>query len=186
MSSIKIYFFKWLCNIFIFADGHGDSIERTNAFFRVMAVIAPVSFALAIVSDWFSENLEFTLIAISFVLVNSFIGAIVHFINDRFQWEEFLTKTVKMLAIIAAVYFVLQGIISPVRDNIITEGFKASFKIATLLYPGSKILKNVFIWSKGEHPPKWIMQKVYNFQENGDLKAFLHSEYDKNNNEFND
>jgi hypothetical protein len=104
-----------------------------------------------------------------------------HHSAKRFDWEKLLYKTVKMLLIISGVYFVLQGIISPVGENIVTVGFKATFQVATLLYPGAKILKNLFILSKGEHPPKWIMQKVYNFQANGDLKAFLTTEIDEKN-----
>lgn len=51
--------------------------------------------------------------------------------------------------------------------------FRVVLQMTTLIYPLSKILKNIFIISKGEHPPEWIMKRIYNFQENGDLSAFL-------------
>lgn len=167
------FLIKLWCNIIIFSWGSVDTIDRAKAFGKVMFFIGPIAFIVESLELWYIENRAFTLFAAGFVLINAFTGAVVKKIQGKFDWETFFIKTIKMILIISGVYVILEGIVSPIGDNMVTDGFIASFQVATLLYPGSKILKNAFIWSDGEHPPKWIMQKIYNFQENGDLKQFL-------------
>ena len=169
---LKFLMTLW-CNIIIFSWGSVDAVDRLKALGKVMLVVGPVTFIAESLGLWYVENRAFTIFAAGFVLANAVTGGIVKKIQGRFDWEVLFIKTIKMILIISGVYVVLEGIVSPIGDNVVTDGFIASFQVATLLYPGSKILKNAFIWSDGEHPPKWIMQKIYNFQENGDLKEFL-------------
>lgn len=172
-TKLYIQLLKLYCNILIFADGNGPHEERIKGLGRAMLALGPISFVAGTLELWYEENTTFTLFAVGFVGANAVIGGIVHLMNNRFRWETFFLKTLKMVVIITGVYFVLEGIISPLGSNPVTTGFKAAFQVATLLYPGSKILKNFYIWSDGEHPPKYIMERVYNFQENGDLKEFM-------------
>jgi len=173
LQVIKLTFFKIYCNLLIFSDGSGDPLQRIESLGRVMMYFAPFAFFIGIMDMWYQDNKAFTLSATGFVFANAIIGAIAHFVRKDFNWEIFLIKTMKMVLIIAGVYFVLELVISPIGDNRITDGFRSAIQVSTLLWPGGKILKNFFIWSGGEHPPKWVMEKVYNFQKNGDLNAFL-------------
>jgi hypothetical protein len=50
------------------------------------------------------------------------------------------------------------------------ESFKILIQVVTLLYPVSKVLKNIYILSNKQFPPAFIMDKIYNFEKNGDLK----------------
>ncbi len=43
----------------------------------------------------------------------------------------------------------------------------------TLMYPVSKIVKNVFVLTGGKYPPKWIMKALYNYEKSGKLKDFF-------------
>jgi len=146
---------------------------RIDSFAKTMFIVGPIVFLSEILDLWFIENQSFTLFTTGFVLANALIGAIAHKLNGDFRFETFFVQTGKMVGIITVVYLVLEGIVSPIGDNVVADGAIAVFQVATLLYPGSKILKNVFIWSGGEHPPRWLMQRVFNFKQNGDLKAFL-------------
>ncbi len=176
LYKIKVQLLKLYVNLLISADRNSDETTRFLSFSRSLLVFAPAAFLLDLLGVWFDENQTFTLFTAAFVAANAFIGGIAHKIKGDFNWEKFLVKTLKMTGIICFTYIVLEGLVSPIGNNVITDGLIASFQVATLLYPGAKILKNIFIWSDGEHPPKWIMQKVYNFKENGDLKAFLNQE----------
>jgi len=190
---LKLNYFKLCANLIIFGNGNTDVIIRADSFFRAMAIFGPLVFISDILDLWFIENQSFTLFTAGFIFANAIIGAISHKIKGDFRFEMFFLKTGKMTGIVTLTYLVLEGIVSPIGDNSITSGIIAVFQVATLLYPGSKILKNIFIWSDGEHPPKFIMERLYNFKENGDLKAFLGdnsrgNNYDRrdNNNDFND
>jgi len=170
---IKFTFFKIYCNLLISSESAGDPIERIESFGHVLMYFAPFAFIVGVLGLWYEGNKVFTLSAAGFVFGNAIIGLVAHFMRGDFNWETFLTKTMKMVVIIAGVYFVLELIISPIGDNQITDGFRSTIQVSTLLWPGGKILKNFFIWSGGEHPPKWVMDKLYNFKNNGDLNAFL-------------
>ena len=172
---LKLNYFKLAVNVILMGHGDTNMYIRTDSFFKAMAIFGPIVFVCEILDLWFIENQSFTLFTAGFVVANAIIGGITHKIKGDFRFETFFIQTFKMTGIITLTYLVLEGIVSPIGDNSLTSGIIAVFQVATLLYPGSKILKNIFIWSDGEHPPKWIMEKVYNFKENGDLKAFLGS-----------
>lgn len=171
--------FKLYANMIIFADGSSQSVERIDSYARTLLVFAPLAFVSELLDLWFIENKSFSLFVGGFVLANAIVGGIAHQIKGDFSWEKLLVKTIKMAAIIVTTYIILEGLVSPMGVNPVSGGLIAAFQVATLLYPGSKILLNIFIWSDGEHPPKWIMEKVYNFKKNGNLTEFL-SENKKN------
>ncbi len=177
MNTLKIFFVKLYCNILIVADGNSHFMDRVESFFRSLIFFAPVAFVIEVLASWFNSNQEFTAAVLFFIFLNMVIGGVMHYKNPakKFDWGELLIKTMLILVVVLVTYFVLEIVISFAGDGLIIDGFRASLQIATLLYPGSKILKNVFILSNGQFPPKYIMDKVYKFQEDGDLAQFLNN-----------
>lgn len=177
MIALKLFFVKLYCNILIVADGNSSFMDRVESFFRSLIIFAPVAFVVEVLHSWFQTNQEFTAAVLFFIFLNMILGGIMHYKNPNkvFDWGELLIKTILMLSVVLVTYFVLEIVISFAGEGLVVNGFRASLQIATLLYPGSKILKNVFILSDGQHPPKWIMEKVYRFQEDGDLAEFINS-----------
>ena len=55
-------------------------------------------------------------------------------------------------------------------DNLAGEVFKVTIQIATILYPASKILKNIYVLSNKQYPPSFIMDKIYKFEKDGNVK----------------
>lgn len=177
MIALKLFLVKLYCNILIVADGNSSFMDRVEGFFRSLLIFAPVAFVVEVLHSWFKSNQEFTGAVLFFIFLNMVIGGIMHHRNPTkvFDWGELLLKTILMLCVVLGTYFVLEIVISFAGEGLIVNGFRASLQISTLLYPGSKILKNFFILSDGKHPPKWIMEKVYRFQEDGDLHQFINS-----------
>ena len=138
--------------------------------FKAIITIAPIAFMLEGFNIWFNNNHSFITAVIWVIMINMIVGAFTNYYNKSFNWEKFFIRTSSMVAIIITTYFTIELIISVANKNAITNGFETIIQIATLLYPGSKVLKNMYILSRGEYPPKWLMEKIYNFQENGDLK----------------
>ena len=175
LIGIKTYFLRIYCEIVLISDTNLTVLERIQHFIKSLLAFAPIAFVLNALEMWFMDNTQFTTGVIAVVLINMLLGAYTHKKRGTFNWRIFISKTIMMVFLINITYIVLELIISRAGDNFIVEGFRSALQVATLLYPGSKILKNVFILSKGEYPPKWIMQKIYNFEENGDLTEFLAS-----------
>lgn len=74
-----------------------------------------------------------------------------------------------MLMVVIVVYILLSIVGKFAGDSIVSECFQILVQVMTLFYPASKALKSIFVLSDEDYPPKWIMKKVYNFEEDGDL-----------------
>jgi len=173
MSFIKAVFLKIYYNLIIVAQKGVATSERLEAFYNSAKYVSPVAFVLGLINAWYMENAEFTYAVLVIVFINMILGGIMHFRKGHFRWGTLLIKTMIMLIVIGVSYLVLEMIVSFAGSGLIIQGFRASIQVATLLYPGAKILKHIFILSNGEHPPKWVMDKLYKFKENGDLNQFL-------------
>lgn len=173
LFKLKLFFAKLFCNVVVTVDHNSDTLSRVESFIQSLKYFTPVAFILGALNAWYMSNKEFTYAMVIIVLINMILGGVMHFRKGAFKWESLLIKTIKVIAVIGLTYITLEMIISFAGDGIIIQGFRAVLQVATLLYPGAKILKNVFILSNGEYPPEWLMKKIYNFQQNGDLKEFL-------------
>lgn len=173
LLKLKVLLTKLYLNFILLADHSQTISERSEYLLRSVITLTPFVILLKVVNLWFTDNVLFGTGIILLIMINMFLGGAMHNRKKDFKWSLLIKKTVTMVVVTFTTYLVLEMIISILGKNMIVEGFRAALQVATLLYPGSKILKNIFILSKGEHPPKWIMQKVYNFKDNGDLAAFL-------------
>jgi len=184
MEKIKVILIKIFFNIILITDKDFSILGRLYVFFMSVLSFTPIVFLLETFELWLGNNKQFTTAVILLIFINMVVGSYMHIKNKDFKWRKVILKTISMILIVNITYVVLELVIGRAGSNFIVEGFRATIKVATLLYPASKILKNIFILSKGEHPPKWLMVKVYNFQKNGDLKKFLEKnleEESKNN-----
>lgn len=186
---IKIRLLKVLLSLILIDNKDTGYFDRAYHYIKIVAKVAPIAFFIEVFSHWFMDNKDFAAAIIIVITVNMFLGAYMHFKKGTFSWKTFILKTMTMTVVINITYLVLELIISRAGENLIADTFRVTLQVATLLYPGSKIMKNIFVLSKGEHPPKWIMQKIYNFQSNGDLHSFLSTDDNKeseSDHDFND
>lgn len=85
-----------------------------------------------------------------------------------------------MIAVIIFGYTMLEMLKIRMGDNMLAQGFGITIEISTLLYPGSKVLKNLYILSNKQFPPAFIMERLYNFEKSGNLKDLLPNDEPKN------
>jgi hypothetical protein len=170
---MKILFLKKYFNVVLIGDDSLTITERLHYLWKSIITFAPIAFLLDAFNLWFGENKLFFSGVILFIFVNMSLGAWMHYKKKSFDWETLLKKTMIMVVAVLVTYLILEIILKVAGSNPVTEIFRTTLQVATLLYPGSKILKNIFILSEGEHPPQWVMEKIYNFQKNGDLSIFL-------------
>jgi len=172
-------------NIMVIGDSKFDRIERFLSWCKVSLIVTPAVYILSALGIWFTDNHIFTSFMLTFIVFNMLLGIYVHQWKIRdFEWSVLLTKTLEMCFIVIAVYGVLEMVLIVSKQNILTDIFRISLQVSTLLYPGSKILKNAFIISGGEYPPEWVMKRIYNFEKDGNLKNFINS--NQNNEENNE
>lgn len=148
--------------------------------------LAPIAFILSGLNIWFKDNTMFFSFIIFALIINMLAGIIRHKLCNTFSWEEFFTKNIVMWLVIILSYPVLEMLRYIAGDNIVSEGFKIIIQVATFLYPGSKILKNVYIISNGQFPSKFIMEGLYKFEQTGNTDYIFNRRKKEEDEDFED
>jgi hypothetical protein len=107
------------------------------------------------------------------------VGAIFHNKMGTFNWVELFKKNILMWVVLIVVYAMLEMLRLTAGNNFVGESFKILIQVLTLLYPVSKVLKNIYILSNKQFPPAFIMDKIYNFEKNGDLNELFDTDKNK-------
>lgn len=165
--------YRFIAQLTLIAYDNLSWQEKIHYYYKVIIQSAPVAFILAFIGAWFQENSEFSLFLCVALLLNMIVGAWSHTKQNTFSWLEFFQGNVIMIAVVVIVYAMLEMLRHTVGDNIVGEAFKITIQLTTLLYPTSKVFKNIFILTAGKYPPEFIMNKLYNFEKNGDLSEFF-------------
>lgn len=182
MQALKAIFYKAYFNVALLFDQNIPKDDRILNFFKTILTFGPIAFILEQLNIWFFTHQGFVVGALILIIFNMILGAIVHARKKDFDWKILLKRTNEMTIILILSYLTLEVIMSVAGSSPVVTVFRITIQVTTLLYPGSKILKNIFIFSKGEYPPEWLMKKIYNFQANGDLNALLKSKTSPNDN----
>lgn len=167
---------KIFAQIILSSDNNIDMWEKTQYILISIAKIAPFAFVLNGLNIWFKDNQMFFSFIVFALLGNMIAGIWKHRLEKTFNWEEFFKKNITMWVIILLTYPILEMIGLLTGDNVIGEGFKVLIQVATLLYPGSKILKNCYIISNGQFPPEFIMTRLYRFEKTGNTDYIFDKE----------
>lgn len=147
--------------------------EKAKFTLWITAHLAPVAFAADWILGWFRDNGQFFLFVCSALIVNMLVGIWYHLKYQTFSFKEFLLKNAEMMGVMVIVYLMLEMLRYTAGENLAGEIFRIFIQILTLLYPTSKVLRNMFIISNGTHPPKFIMMRLYNFEKYGDLEGMF-------------
>lgn len=174
---IKSFFItKPVSNLILLVSPKIDMSDRIRYLFESLLHFAPIVFILDQVKWWVSENEQFAKFMWLILTINMVVGIIFHIKNNSFSWAQFLLQNSLMAFVVGVVYIVLETFRYTAGDNLAGEIFRVFIQTLTLFYPGSKILKNIFIMTNGQYPPEFMMRKLYNFEKNGDLSAFFSTE----------
>lgn len=173
LLDLKLIFWKLYCNIILASDSETGILKRVETWSKSLITFTPIAFALQQINLWFINNQQFITGITALIFINMLVGAFTHVKTKKFKWKTLLLKTIEVILIVSSTYLVLELIITQGGVNVITTTFRSALQVSTLLYPGGKILKNIFILTNGKYPPKWIMNKIYAFEESGDLAEFL-------------
>ncbi len=174
-TALKVFFLKMFCSIVLSGYSELSWTERLHNFYRSAVLFGPIAFILAVVNDWFLTNQRFFIGVLILVLANMIFGGWMHWKKKTFKTKVLLDKTSEMIISLSLIYIGLEMIISHIDYVEVSQGFRMALQVTSLVYPFGKIAKNVFILTKGKYPPRWIMIKLYNFAQNGDLSEFLKS-----------
>jgi len=160
-------------SLILVGDDRFTLTERFVAWFKLLLAFSPVAYVLDMFNLWFVDNKKFVTLFILVLMVNAIVGMVKHSRENAFDWKEFFIKTSEMVVVVIVVYFLLNALGSVAGENIISDGFEKMIQVSTIFYPSSKALKSIYILSKGKYPPKFIMEKLYNFEKDGDVSELL-------------
>ena len=157
-------------------------IEKCQYYIKLVLTFAPVVYVLDSLNKWFNNNQQFFSFMICVLSANLIVGGVKHAKLKTFKWNEFWQKNIEMWFIIIVTYPLLEMISIIAGDNLIAEVFKIALQLSTFLYPLSKILKNIYLWSEKKYPPEWLMERIYNFEKSGNIKDLTDNKNTDNEN----
>lgn len=168
-----------IAQLIFLGDGSIELSERVESYLALIAKLAPIAFILRLFNWWITENEQFGTFVCIAILINAVVGAVTHLKLKTFNFQQMLGKNVIMIFTVCTVYIMLEMLRYTAGDNIVGEVFRILIQITTLMYPTSKVFKNVYILTDGKYPPEYIMQRLYNFEKNGDLRNFFKGDGDE-------
>ena len=147
--------------------------DRVYYFFIAFFKSIPLLMLYSYFSTWRGNN-EFFFAGICFALfLNALVGGVYHFKTGTFDIKDFLVGNTMMIFVISVSYISLAILSIPLDESGIGKMFKMSVQLMTLFYPVSKIVKNVFVLTRGKYPPQFVMKALYNYEREGKLKDFF-------------
>lgn len=154
--------------------------DKIEYLVKLIAAFAPVAVLLELLDIWYKDNEQFCAFVLVAILINMGVGIVYHVRYKTFSWKEFFSKNISMMAEVIVVYVLLEMIRLTFGGGAVGESLKVVIQIATLLRPTSKALKNIYILTEKKHPPSFIMERLYNFEKNGNIDELVNP---KDNNE---
>lgn len=170
---MKTLMLKILARFILVSDETLSIFERIKYVVLSIASFAPVAYGLNFFNLWFQDNVQFSFFVSLSLLLNAIVGAVTHIHAKTFCFKEFLLGNFMMAFIVICGALTLEMLRMTLGSNILGDGFRVLLQVTTLLYPCSKIMKNIFILSGGKFPPEYMMRKIYNFEKNGDLRVLF-------------
>ena len=167
----KIYY-----SIMLLSADSPTLLEKLGYLTKLILTFAPIAYVLNGLGVWFNSNTQFFSFVLIALSLNMIVGARFHYKNKTFKWDEFFKRNCEMWSVVIVVYILLEMLRKTAGDNIMADGFKIVVQLTTLLYPISKALKNIYILTGKKYPPKFIMDKIYNFEKNGNVTDLLSKE----------
>lgn len=158
-------------NIYKSSDNFEISFTyKVKLMAKIVLPFSPLAFLLEQFGFWFNTNAIFFSVVLWSIVANIIFGAWLHWKKGDFKLKILLIKNLEMCVIILMAYPILEGISTVTGDNITGEIFKIAIQIATILFPAGKALKNAHILSNYQYPSHFIMQKIYRFEKDGNVK----------------
>lgn len=161
---------------FVFSqDKYIDNRSRVMFIGESIFKFAPIFYIYQLLYKWYATNETFATSLVIVLTVNAIIGVRYHMKMRTLSIKEFITSTFTMLAMILGVYLILRAFGNVMGHNIIGDTYMRIIEFITLLYPGSKVLQNIFILSNGKHPPLFVMKALYSYQKDGKVQQFINA-----------
>jgi hypothetical protein len=180
-TNIKDMFKRLLYSVILLTSDRPTLVEKLGYWFKLLIASAPMVWILNRLHIWFETNSEFISFVLLALLVNMGVGLKYHHKMGTFSWREFFRKNISMFASVLVVYVLLDMLRIIAGNNAIGDGFKVVVQLTTIVYPISKSLKNIYILNNKTFPPSFIMDKIYNFERNGNIRDLFNKDEDDNN-----
>lgn len=171
---------------FVFSqDKYVDIKDRMVFSLESIFKFAPIYFIYKMIYDWYASNETFATSLFIVLILNAIIGIRYHMKMRTLSIKEFILSTFTMLAMVLGVYLILRAFGNVMGHNVIGDTYMRVIEFITLLYPGSKVLQNIFILTNGKHPPLFVMKALYSYQKDGKIQQFISTMTGNSDNEVN-
>lgn len=163
---------------------HGTSIQKSISLMKLALVPAAGVGLMEFFTNWYIENSIYMTLAILSIMFDWAGGVWVHyFVKKDWSWKKNLqgifTKT--MASFMAYIMFeMVHQVIKEVE--FVSFGFRLFLQLVVLIYIQGSFWLNISIITNGKIPPKHWIEKITNFQKDGNINHFKTQKEDEKNN----
>lgn len=161
-------------------------MDRVKYILSGVATIAPFAFLINVLTWWATDNEVFAYSFWGALLINTIVGAVRHWETGTFNLWDCMVKTLLTMFVMFSLYAMFEMIRYSIGESFVGDVFRSTIQAMTLLYPTSKVAKNIFLLTKGKYPPSFLMKKLYDFDKSGDLGQLFGVTKDKKKTDDND
>ncbi|MGV0847455.1 hypothetical protein ACTS9T_12920 [Empedobacter falsenii] len=147
--------------------------ERIGFFIESFFKLAPIAFIVNSAFNWHNEHEAFLYGLYGVLFVNAIFGICTHAKLKTLDIGEFAKSTLITIVVVSGVYFSLDRVNNSIPEGFLSIAFTSSVQILTLMFPLAKILRNGYILTNGKFPPEFLIEKLYNYERDGNIKSFL-------------
>lgn len=164
--------------IILFASERPTFVEKSTYQAKWLLISVPFGIFFDEINYWFDSHASFVVFMMIALFINMIAGAWRHFKFNTFSLGMLIKKNLELFFILIFTYACLHTLDRIAGETFTGEYFQIVIQLSTILFPVSKVLKNIYLISSGRFPPYFIMDRIYKFKKTGNPNELLKT--DKN------
>ncbi|MDO4782547.1 MAG: hypothetical protein Q4A09_04925 [Capnocytophaga felis] len=160
--------------ILLYSIGSGATyLDRLKYLGQSIWVSFPFIVVYNHLSSWHDANSLFVEAASIIIFINMIVGGASHWKQGTFSWKSLAIKNFFIIFVVLSTYLVLDKLFGFFADTFVGGMLKSSISFMVLMYPASKFMSSLFIFTNGKFPPMYLMKMFYSYEKSGRIKDFF-------------
>ncbi|MDM1408048.1 hypothetical protein [Myroides sp. DF42-4-2] len=142
----------------------GVSVKLSGVVGVLAVVVGNVS---GVFTQWWSENIDYVVIALGLVAVDHLLGSGVHlWLKKDFQWPKNIIGLMIKLSMVLCGGLIFEGLAHITKEqDLVYTYLKMTTRLIVCIYPGLSAMRNMNFVTRGVFPPAALVGKFDSFQK---------------------
>ena len=129
------------------------------------------------ITNWYLSDQIFLEYVLGAILFDLAFGITKHFIKHSFDFKELILGLLKKAFIVLGAIYLYNGFGAIItEESLVKTYFIISLRVGVFMYPSMSAFANMYIISGEKFPPKSIMERLHDFEDNGNIKDLINTD----------